>query len=169
VYRLNGHLVSKRAKPQKRAEEHDVVRLDASLASSQNYMSAVFRSMRCMLCETGVADQKLLANMGKKIGDEIAKTIPGSDVDSVLEGIGHFLQDNKIGRINIINKNPLMFEIEQFDDCKDVEGSGRHFCAFDEGIFQSVFDTKLKRRTFVKELRDSPKESGHTKYVVMFE
>lgn len=169
VFRLNGHLVSKRAKPQKQTEEHAITRLAADLENSQNYMSAVFRSMRCMLCETGVADQKLLGNMGKKIGDEIAKTIPGSDADSVLRGIDRFLQDNKLGKIKIMSKNPLTFEIEEFDDCKDVEGSGRHFCAFDEGIFQSVFDTKLNKRTFVKELRDSLKHAGHTKYVVVFE
>jgi predicted hydrocarbon binding protein len=166
VYRLNGHLVSKRAKS---IDIRDRKKKTTDKCANSQDPNTILRSMRCMLCETGVADQSILCSMGKKIGEEIAGKIKGNDTESITKGLDAFLQENNLGKIHVVSKKPLVVDVEEYEPCKDIEGSGRNFCAFDEGILQSVFSIKLNKKVLVKEMREETKRAKHTKYVILLD
>ncbi len=131
------------------------------------FMNAIFRALRYITDSFGADARPMLRLMGEQIGKELSKRFRAEDIDGLVEEISEFWKKNQLGEIEVIEKNPLTFIVKNCYECSNMPDIGRTLCVFDEGLLKSIFDTRLHKKSTVREVECSGTGYEHCKFIVL--
>jgi len=117
------------------------------LANLMLYMSSV----KNILGRFGLDATPSLSILGGLIGQAISKRIRSEKIEDVIREVISFWSRHKLGRIEIVEKDPLTFLVHERYHLDGLPETGATLCLFDEVILKSVLETKLGVNCVVNE------------------
>jgi uncharacterized protein len=105
----------------------------------------ILRSLRAEFWNEGINIDPILHNAGKRVGDVFYEELKDNDLKQLLENIKQFWDSKQLGRIEIIEFDPLTICVYHCFECKDLPEIGEPACSFDSGVLDSIFSKYFKR------------------------
>jgi predicted hydrocarbon binding protein/DNA-binding HxlR family transcriptional regulator len=105
----------------------------------------ILRSLRAEFWNEGINIDPILHNAGKRVGDVFYEELKGSDLKQLLENISKFWESKQLGRIEVIELDPLTICVYDCFECKDLPEIGEPACSFDSGVLDSIFSKHFQR------------------------
>jgi len=103
------------------------------------FFRLMFKTIRVALLKEGINIDPLLHQAGIKVGETVYKELESHDIDKFLENIAEFWEGNKLGRIEVKSRKPLIINAYNCFECEDLPKIGRSACAFDSGVLEAIF------------------------------
>ncbi|MFQ5800543.1 MAG: V4R domain-containing protein [Candidatus Hydrothermarchaeales archaeon] len=138
-----------------------------SLGDPADFINAVLRSIRYKFDSLGIDVAPMLHQLGKEVGTVIAREVVSDDLEGVLGEVKTFWEGHGLGNVKVLEKKPQTFVVTNCYECSDMPNVGKTLCAFDEGILEAIFSSKLKRGVTVKEIECAGTGYNHCKFVVL--
>jgi sugar-specific transcriptional regulator TrmB/predicted hydrocarbon binding protein len=91
----------------------------------------------------GVDAFPVVETLGKEVGIALAKSMKSKTKKGLLNELKTFWVDHELGKLEIINEDPMTIRLEDFIECeklKHVEGAG---CIFTKNVVKAIIDEKL--------------------------
>ncbi len=114
------------------------------------------RMYKSALLLTGYNLDRILRDEGYELGYKIfASAIDGESLKDVLENIREFWEEQKLGRIEIvdISDKSATIRVEECYQCMEMPEVGKPLCSSDEGVLQGILEAKLQKRYNVQEVK----------------
>lgn len=145
-------------------------RIRESASNPPKFIHEMFRTILYSLESYGINTMPALRVAGRQIGEEVSSLFKADDIDDLLKEISNFWRVHGIGRIKVHKMYP---EIEIISEdcfyCGNMPNVGRTLCALDEGMLESIIDSKLGVKSCVKEVECSGLGHERCKFVIRLE
>jgi len=132
-----------------------------------DFLNAVLRSIRYRFDALGIDVAPMLYHLGREIGTAIGMGMVSEDLDGVVKEVSEFWKEHGLGTIKVLEREPLTFIVTDCYECANMPNVGRTLCAFDEGILEAIFYTRLKREFRIKEIVCWGTGYNHCKYLAL--
>lgn len=111
---------------------------------------------------SGVSSELLFQRIAETLGQELAKAMTSTSLDSVIDELEVLFDSLGLGKISVEkNNSDLTLTINQCLGCEQVpDAEGYANCALREGILKSIFDERLGVNSNVKLLGSHGTEFG---------
>lgn len=126
----------------------------------------LFRTIRVSLLKEGINIDPLLHDAGINIGETFYKELKAEKIDEFIENIGEFWENNKLGRIEVKNRDPLILNAYDCFECEDLPKIGRSACAFDSGVLEAIFSEYFGYKVSVDEVKCYAKGDNYCSFVI---
>ncbi|WP_431061744.1 V4R domain-containing protein [Methanobacterium sp.] len=126
----------------------------------------LFRTIRVALLKEGINIDPLLHDAGINIGETFYKELQAEEIDKFIGNIGEFWENNKLGRIEVKNKEPLILNAYDCFECEDLPQIGRSACAFDSGVLEAIFSQYFGHKVNVEEVKCYAKGDDYCSFVI---
>ena len=92
----------------------------------------------------GLDSKRVMREFGKLVGGDAAEKLSNLTADQVLEELSRVWEEQGIGTLTVLTREPLVLEISNCSVCGQLQGTGEMFeCAFHEGFFEGVLGGRL--------------------------
>ena len=81
--------------------------------------------------------------MGYRIGEELARGFQASSLVPLIEEVAAYWKKHGLGRIQLLAKDPLTIEVENFVDAGSMLSVGRTVCSFVEEALRAILESRL--------------------------
>lgn len=81
--------------------------------------------------------------MGQHVGQELARKFEATAFPELMEELMSFWTRNGLGRLDMVSKDPLVLEVENYVDCGKMLSIGRTVCSFVEKVIAAIIESKL--------------------------
>ncbi|HDQ07790.1 MAG TPA: MarR family transcriptional regulator [Methanoculleus sp.] len=118
---------------------------------------SLYRFMCCQvrtaMMEAGINIEPILYSAGKMVGTSIAGILSQGDMNASCGALANFWRDYGLGTITFESLVPLVIITTDCFECGDLPYVGRPVCAFEKGVFSSVFSSFYGQNVTVAETR----------------
>jgi len=124
------------------------------MAEEEKYLANLMlytSSVKNILGRFGLDAAPSLSILGGLIGEAISKRIKSDNLEDVIREVISFWSRHKLGRIEIVEREPLTFLVHERYHLEGLPETGTTLCLFDEVILKSVLESKLGVNCVVKE------------------
>ncbi len=110
----------------------------------------------------GVSSELLLQKVAETLGQELAKAMTSTSLDSIIEELGSLFDSLRLGKVTIETGNPqITLNINECLGCEQVPDAADYAnCVLREGILKAIFDERLGVNSNVKLLQSRGTEFG---------
>jgi len=129
----------------------------------------IITSIRKYIDVLGVKAKPVFEGIGREIGKAIGGSFSARTEDQLLKEIADYWSTHNLGKVEIVNRDPLTIYIDNFIDCGRVPSAGKALCGFVENIVKSVMDSKLGINSVVKEAGCYGSKGNQCKLVINLE
>lgn len=168
IYKCESKLLGITTQSKPILDKKTLIDINSSIDGSVDFINLIFRSIRYKFDSLGIEIAPVLHTIGEQIGLEISKKMSSTNIDGTLGEIADFWRKHRLGEVEVVQKNPLIFIVHNCYACSDMPDIGKTLCAFDEGILESIFSYRLSAKCIVKETECSGSGFGHCKFVAVF-
>lgn len=111
---------------------------------------------------SGMSSESLFQRIAEALGQELAKAMTSTTLDSVLDELGLLFDSLRLGKISVEKGNPqLALTIEECLGCEQIpDAAGYANCVLREGVLKAIFDERLGVNSHVKMLASHGTEFG---------
>jgi hypothetical protein len=99
----------------------------------------ILSTIRLTLLNQGILIDPLLTIAGKKVGERLYPCVEAPRIESMIQNTGRLWRQNRLGSLSLERLDPPTIRITDCFECVDLPISGRSACAFDSGVFTSLF------------------------------
>jgi len=112
----------------------------------------------------------LFLNAGKALGDELGTILYDKDLDQYLKNIADFVEREKIGILNIVEKSDdkLVVQLEECITCAGMDNIGRRICHFEVGLVAGLVEKFLGNKVAALETKCNANGEGVCEVTVNF-
>ena len=110
-----------------------------------NFTGLFYVPLRAEFWNEGINIDPILHNAGKRVGDVFYEELKDSDLKHLLENISKFWENKQLGRIEVIELDPLTICVYDCFECKDLPEIGEPACSFDSGVLDSIFSKHFQK------------------------
>jgi len=149
--------------------EGDEDYLSASISNYKDpfeFYRLLFRTIRVALLKEGISIDPLLHQTGIKLGETYYKELKTNDMEKLIENIAEFWENNRLGRIEVESRDPLIINAYDCFECEDLPKIGRSACAFDSGILRAIFSAFFLHDVDVEETKCYAKGDNYCCFVI---
>jgi predicted hydrocarbon binding protein len=157
--------LSRRRKLEKDMEEY-ISNYALSSDDPFAFFRLMFRTIRVALLNDGIDLDPVLHDAGQKVGEALYRKVADADPDRLLKSLASFWSAQKLGRIRVKSLNPLVIHVFDCFECQDLPYLGRPACAFDAGIFETIFSKYYGGAVSVKETNCYAMGDGYCRFVI---
>jgi predicted hydrocarbon binding protein len=139
------------------------------MAEEEKYLANLMlytSSVKNILSRFGLDASPSLSLLGGLIGEAISKRLISNDLEGVIGEVTSFWRRHKLGRIEVIEKDPLTLLVHERYHLKGLPETGTTLCVFDEAIIKSVLELKLGVSCLVKETECHGTGHDHCKFEI---
>ncbi len=137
--------------------EDDIEGYVASYISSDGdpfeFFRLMFKTIRVALMSQGINIDPILHEAGLKVGDALYERVKDPDINRFLQNIAEFWETHYLGHVEVKSIDPLIINVHDCYECRDLPVTGNPACAFDAGVLKSLFSTHFKDEHTVKETK----------------
>jgi predicted hydrocarbon binding protein/DNA-binding MarR family transcriptional regulator len=130
------------------------------------FFRIMFRTIRVSLLNEGVNINPLLQQAGISIGKIFYQTLSSPNTETLLDNLGQFWKNHKLGTIIVKNKDPLIIHAYDCFECEDLPKIGVSACALDSGILTAVFSMHFKQTVSVDEVECYARGDDHCSFII---
>ena len=111
---------------------------------------------------SGVSSESLFERIAEVLGQELAKAMTSTVLDSVIDELGVLFDSLRLGRITVEKGKPqITLTINECLGCEQIpDAAGYANCVLREGILKAIFDERLGINSNVKLLTSRGSEFG---------
>ncbi len=157
--------LSRRKKLEKDMEEY-ISRFALSSDDPFAFFRLMFRTIRVGLLNEGIDLDPVLHDAGLKVGEALYRKVGDEDINILLEGLAAFWSAQKLGRIEVKSREPLVIFVYDCFECQDLPYLGRPACAFDAGILETVFSRHYGGAADVQETNCYAMGDGYCRFAI---
>ncbi|WP_456400045.1 V4R domain-containing protein [Persephonella sp.] len=90
----------------------------------------------------------IFQNAGKSLGKELGKILYDPDLDKFLSNVSKYVEDEKIGVINIseFTDEKIVIQLDECITCAGMESIGKRICFFEVGLVQGIIEHYLDKK-----------------------
>ncbi len=81
--------------------------------------------------------------MGYRVGEELARGFQSSSLVALMDEVAAYWKKHGLGRIELLTKDPLTVEVENFVDAGSMLSVGRTVCSFVEEALRAILESRL--------------------------
>lgn len=166
-YVMEATTLGRSTKKEARFEARTLGDIATSVDRPADFINAFLRSIRYRFDSLGIEVAPMLYQLGKDIGEVIGEKMEATDLDSAIVEIGTFWEEHNMGKIEVMEKEPLTFIVTDCYECGNMPDVGKTLCGFDEGIIEAILFSRLKKSFRAKEVECWGTGYTHCKYVVV--
>jgi uncharacterized protein len=153
----------KEAQQQIRDEEGKLPFTEGDIPSFFSYTFRVFRTEAMNL---GMNIDPILNRGGLRIGRVLAPLVSDQTLTGKVAKLNDFWESYGLGKISLVNTNPLTLRVEGCFECQDLPVTGHGSCAFDIGVLSSVFSEEFQQNPEVVEVECYSAGFDHCTFVI---
>jgi len=162
IFYINSKLLGMSETPFDEHYNHMLDNLKESSGDSYDFLKSLFHLIRYGLTSFGLDIHPALKEIGRDVGKKIAENFESDDMTSLLEEIGEFWRENRLGEIKVVDENNIL--VEDCFDCCDMPDLGTTFCSLDEGMIEGIIKAVLGLDVDVKETECFGTGDNHCKF-----
>lgn len=117
------------------------------------FFRLMFKTIKVGLISQGINIDPILHEAGINVGNVLYEKVYDHDMDKFLQNIAHFWETHYLGTIEVKNLEPLIINVSECYECKNLPYLGKPACAFDAGILKSLFSTYYNDERKVNETK----------------
>jgi len=137
-----------------------------STGDPYEFFRLIFLTIRISLIRQGIDIDPILYEAGVKVGETLYDKIKDPDINKLAENIKVFWETHNLGKVEIINLNPLTINVTDCFECKSLPPIGRPACAFDSGILKAVFSEHFQDELVVNETKCYAMGDNHCSFTI---
>ncbi len=137
-----------------------------STGDPYEFFRLIFLTIRVSLIRQGIDIDPILYEAGVKVGETLYDKIKDPDINKLAENIKVFWETHNLGKVEIINLNPLTINVTDCFECKSLPPIGRPACAFDSGILKAVFSEHFQDELVVNETKCYAMGDNHCSFTI---
>ena len=169
LFFLNSKFVGTTEMPMAELSEQLSVIIRRSIGDPLTFANGLFCAVRFGI--EGLTNFDLspvLREIGKTIGEEVAKTFTSKNLDGLLNDLSNFWETHKLGHLEVVSKTPITLVVTECYECSGFPNVGKCLCAQDEGIIETIFEAKFNKSCKVEESECHGTGHPHCKFNVTF-
>ncbi len=144
--------LSRRKKLDKDMKEY-ISRYAMSSGDPFAFFRLMFRTIRVALLDEGIDLDPVLHEAGANVGEALYARVADQDLSRLLANLAKFWEAQRLGRLEVKSLEPLDVVVYDCFECQDLPYLGRPACAFDSGIFETIFTRYYNSPARVKETK----------------
>ncbi|MFX1518818.1 MAG: V4R domain-containing protein [Promethearchaeota archaeon] len=169
LFLLNSKFVGTTEMPMVELSEQLSVIIQRSIGDPLYFANGLFCAVRFGIESfTNFNLDPILKEVGKTIGQEIAKTLTIENLDDLLNTLSNFWETHKLGHLQVVSKAPITLLVTDCYECSGMPNVGKCLCAQDEGILEAIFESKFKKSCKVEEEECHGTGHPHCKFNITF-
>lgn len=110
-------------------------------------------AIRISLMEEGINIDPILHNAGLKVGKKFTEHFENPTTEKLIENLAEFWKKNELGHMEAQSLNPLVINVTDCFECKDLPIIGKSACAFDSGVLEAIFSHHFKKAIIANEVK----------------
>lgn len=130
------------------------------------FFRLMFRTIRVALLDEGIDLDPVLHEAGASVGEALYPRVADPDLGRLLANLAKFWEVQKLGRLEARSVEPLDIVIYDCFECQDLPYLGRPACAFDSGIFETIFTKYYDSPAKVKETKCYAMGDGQCEFII---
>ena len=103
------------------------------------FFRLMFKTIRVALISQGINVDPVLHDAGIKVGKALYERVYDPDMDKFLENIAQFWDTHYLGNVEVKCLDPLVINVHECYECRNLPYLGKPACAFDAGILEELF------------------------------
>ncbi|MFQ5909480.1 MAG: helix-turn-helix domain-containing protein [Thermoplasmata archaeon] len=116
----------------------------------------------------GVRTIPVFEILGKEVGIALAKSMKSETKEELLKELKTFWEDHDLGRLRIVNEDPLTVRLEDFIDCEKLEHTEGAGCVFAQNVVKAIVDERLGVDSEVEEDECKGRRLGKCGFTITF-
>lgn len=150
-------------KIKKKLREH----VKKSIGNAFEFNRTVCVAVRYELGARGINVNPVLKSTGRQIGTEVAETMKSDSLEDLINEIGKFWRDHRLGkmRTQVKEKDATLF-IEDCYNCSDMPNVEKPLCSLDEGMLEGILEGRLGVKADAKEIECWGTGAKHCRFKV---
>lgn len=117
------------------------------------FFRLMFKTIRVGLISQGVNIDPILHEAGIKVGKALYERVYDPKIDKFLKNIAQFWETHYLGNISVKSIEPLVINVSECYECRNLPYLGKPACAFDAGVLKALFSTYYKDKRKVNETK----------------
>jgi predicted hydrocarbon binding protein len=117
------------------------------------FFRLMFKTIRVGLISQGVNIDPILHEAGINVGKALYKRVYDADMNKFLQNIAGFWETHYLGDVEVQSLDPLIINVSECYECKNLPYLGKPACAFDAGILKALFSAYFKDKRNVDETK----------------
>lgn len=111
---------------------------------------------------SGISSESLFQGIAEALGQELAKAMTSTSLDSLFDELGVLFDSLRLGKISVEKGNPqIALTISECLGCEQIpDAAGYANCVLREGVLKAIFDERLGINSNVKLLSSHGTEFG---------
>jgi len=116
--------------------------IDKSIGTPSSFLKGELRALVIGVEAIGLNMDPVLKDIGRQIGAQLAKHFKSTEIKELVDEVKEFYSHHELGELNVYSLVPLTLIIKDDYDCSDLPDVGKTLCILNEGILESIFNTK---------------------------
>ena len=117
------------------------------------FFRLMFKTIRVGLISQGVNIDPILHEAGINVGNALYERVYDFDMNKFLQNIAQFWETHYLGGVEVQSLDPLIINVSECYECRNLPYLGKPACAFDAGILKALFSNYFKDKRKVEETK----------------
>jgi hypothetical protein len=130
------------------------------------FFRMLFLTIRTSLLEAGVGIEPIFFAAGYRFGEALFPTLPGWSHGTFISDIAVVWARHGLGTVTRVSESPLVIEVTDCFECRDLPRVGRPSCAFESGVFTALFSLFAGSACKVIETHCYAMGDGHCRFEI---
>jgi predicted hydrocarbon binding protein len=117
------------------------------------FFRLMFKTIRVGLISQGMNIDPILHEAGINVGKALYKRVYDPDMNKFLQNIAGFWETHYLGGVEVQSLDPLIINVSECYECRNLPYLGKPACAFDAGILKALFSAYFKDKRKVDETK----------------
>lgn len=117
------------------------------------FFRLMFKTIRMGLIKQGINIDPILHDAGINVGNALFDRVYDPDINKFLQNIANFWKTHYLGDVAVQSTHPLIINVSECYECRNLPYLGKPACAFDAGILEALFSAYFKEKRDVDETK----------------
>jgi len=155
IFFINSEYLGKlyREKEQNKNIENYVSKFISSEGDPFEFFRLIFHTLRVSLISQGIEINPILHEAGIKVGKILYEKVADPDLSKFIENIAEFWKTHYLGSFEVKSLDPLIINVDECYECKNLPYLGKPACFFDSGILKALFSAYYHKKMDVDETK----------------
>jgi predicted hydrocarbon binding protein/DNA-binding HxlR family transcriptional regulator len=113
-----------------------------SVGTPSSFLKGLIRAIIIGVESMGFNMDPAIHDIGFEIGKALAKDMGSTNIEDLISEVQEFYELHDLGEVCVYSFLPLTIIIRDDYDCSDTPEAGRTICLLNEGVVQSILETK---------------------------
>lgn len=168
IFYINSEYLGKlyAEKEQKNDIEDYVSQYVSSEGDPFEFFRLILHTLRVSLISQGIEINPILHEAGIKVGKVLYEKVADPDINKFIENIAKFWETHYLGSVEVKSFDPLIINVYECYECKNLPYLGKPACSFDSGLLEALFSAYYHDQMDVDETKCYALGDNHCSFIL---